>query len=96
MDCHTKVVSEKEINVETINGQLCYKHQDISNGFNLYLNNIVDANGLIDERWTFERDYGRNVHDYIYHHIKDKLEEGMSVENETLDNDELVLTINVE
>lgn len=96
LDCHMKVVSDNEIYVETTCGQLCYKRNNAGEAFRLYLNDVTDQEGLIANIRSFEVDYGRNIQDYTYHHIKDNLAEGMSIESESYENDELYLTINIE
>ena len=96
-DCHYKVVSENEISVETTCGNLVYRRSSSDEAFRLYLNEITDLDGLIENIRSFEFDYGRNVQEYTYHHILDNLGEGMTVVNdEILDDDSLCLTINVE
>ncbi len=96
MDCHMKVKSDNEIYVETTCGQLLFKREDVNLPFRLFINDIRDQEGLIQNMKSFELDYGRNVQDYTYHHIKDHLPQGMSIENEYVEDDELYLTINVE
>ena len=96
MDCHMKVISENEIYVETTCGQLCYKRANAQEAFKLYLNNVTDKEGLVANIKSFEADYGKNVQDYTYHHIKDNLPENMSIENEYFDEDTLYITINVD
>lgn len=95
MDCHMKVISDNEIHVETSCGNLCYKRANEGEAFMLYLNDVKDKAGLIENIRSFEVDYGRNVQDYTYHHIKDNLPEGMSIENECYEDDELCITISV-
>lgn len=96
MDCHVNAVSENEIYVETKCGQLCYKRNSSAETFRLYLNDITDQEGLIANIRSFEKDYGRNVQDYTYHHIKENLADGMSIENEYFEDDDLYITINIE
>lgn len=96
MDCHMKVVSDDEIYVNTACGDLCYKRENSSMPFKLFLDGVMDQKGLINNIKSFEVDYGRNIQDYTYHHIKENLAPGMKIENEYFEDDDLYITINVE
>ena len=70
---------------------------DASQAFDLYLDEIEDVNGLLENIKSFEVDYGRNVQAYTYNHIKENLSAGMTIDSEeVLDDDSLVLTIRVQ
>lgn len=96
MDCHVKQISENEILVETVCGVLRYARPQAGMAFRLYLTDVKDAQGLIENIRSFEVDYGRNIQEYTYHHIKEHLSEGMSIESEDFEGDDLYITINVE
>lgn len=96
MDCHIREVSENEILVETVCGNLRYCRQGKDEAFKLYLDNIEDVDGLVQNIKSFELDYGRNIQEYTYQHIKSSLATNMSIENEYYEGDELYITINVE
>ena len=96
-DCHFNIVSENEYVVKTNCGDIVYKREDASQAFKMYLDNIQDVEGLLENIKSFEVDYGRNVQEYTYNHIKDNLSSGMSIESEeVLEDDSLYLTINIE
>ena len=96
MDCHVKKLSENELAVETVCGTLRYRRNHAGEPFRMALDDIRDAQGLLENIREFETTYGRNVQDYTYHHIKENLADGMSIENEFFEGDDLYLTINVE
>lgn len=96
-DCHFDVVSENEYVVKTACGNIKYKREDSTQPFKMYLGEIEDVDGLLENIKSFEIDYGRNVQAYTYNHIKENLSDGMSIETEeVLEDDSLYLTINVE
>lgn len=95
-DCHITVVSENEYLVESENGKLRYYRKNENMPFSLFLDQIDDPDGLLNNISEFEKDYGRNIQDYTYHHIRDNLSNGMSICDEQVLDDELVLTINIE
>lgn len=96
-DCHVNVISENEYDVVTNCGVLKYKRNSVAEAFQLYLTEIENAEGLIANIKSFELDYGRNVQAYTYAHIKENLSKGMTIaEEEVLEDDTLLLTINVE
>ena len=96
-DCHFNVVSKNEYIVETTCANIRYAREDSSQAFKMYLDEIEDVDGLLENLKSFEVDYGRNVQAYTYNHIKDNLSNGMSIaEEEVLDDDSLVLTINIQ
>lgn len=96
-DCHFDVISENEYIVKTTCGNIRYARENSTQNFKMYLGDIDDVDGLLDNIKSFELDYGRNVQDYTYNHIKKNLSEGMSIESEeVLDDDSLYLTINIE
>jgi len=96
MDCHVDVVSENELRVKTTCGTLRYARNTQGQAFRLYLDDINDSEGLLQNIISFEQDYGRNVQEYTYQHIKSSLESNMSIENEYYEGDELYITINVD
>lgn len=96
MDCHVDVISDNELHVQTTCGSLRYARNSQEDAFRLYLDDINDAEGLIMNIRSFETDYGRNVQEYTYQHIKASLDPNMSIENEYYEDDELYLTINIE
>lgn len=94
--CGVNVVSENEIIVETECGNMRYVRSDASQAFGLLLDEISNLDELFDELKSFELDYGRNVQSYTYDHIKGNLTNEMSIDNEeVLDDDSLLLTINI-
>lgn len=96
-DCCIDVISENEYLVKTNCGNIRYARDDTAQGFKMYINDIKDIDGLLENIRSFEIDYGRNVQSYTYNHIKENLSEGMTiVDEEVLDDDSLLLTINVE
>lgn len=96
MDCHVDVKSENELCVQTTCGVLRYARNSQEEAFRLYLDDINDSEGLIQNIKSFEKDYGRNVQEYTYQHIKSSLEANMSIENEYYEDDELYITINID
>lgn len=95
-DCHVEVVSENEYLVESVNGKLRYYRENNTQPFSVYFDKIDNPDGLIKSINEFERDYGRNVQDFTYHHIKENLADNMRIYDEQIVDDELVLTINVD
>lgn len=97
MDCHVTKIDENEILVATTCGNLKYKRADSSEAFKMYIDEITDVDGLLENIKSFELDYGRNVQEYTYNHIKKNLSKEMSIEKEeVLDDNSILLTINVE
>lgn len=96
MDCHVDVVSENELHVQTTCGVLRYVRNEQGQAFRLYLDQITDTEELVANIRSFERDYGRNVQEYTYQHIKSSLGQNMTIENEYYEEDELYLTINID
>lgn len=95
--CGVKVISENEIIVETECGNMRYIRENASLPFGLLLDEISNPEELFENLKSFEVDYGRNVQAYTYNHIKENLTDGMSIANEeVLEDDSLVLTINIE
>ena len=95
-DCHIETISENEFLVKTTCGVIRYARENAGQAFKMYLNEIEDVDGLLQNLKSFEMDYGRNVQDYTYHHIKDNLSEGMQIVDEAvLDDNSLLLTIQV-
>lgn len=96
-DCCVDAVSENEFIVKTANGNIRYARENSSEAFKMYFNDIQNVEELLNEIQSFEVDYGRNVQAYTYSHIKENLSDGMTVVNdEILDDDSLLLTINIE
>ena len=97
MDCIVTKVSENEILVETTCGNLRYVRNNEKENFRMCLNEITDVDGLLENIRSFEQDYGRNVQAYTYGHIKKNLSGNMKiVEEEVMDDDTLMLTINID
>ena len=96
MDCHMKKISENELQVETTCGVLRYVRGGEGQAFRLFLDEITEVEGLVENIRSFERDYGRNVQEYTYQHIKSSLGGNMSIENECYEGDELYLTISID
>lgn len=96
MDCHMEAVSDNEIYVMTSAGRLGYIRNNADEAFRLRLDMISDRQGLIENIRSFEVDYGRNVQDYTYAHIKENLGEGMRIIEEGFEDDDLYITISVE
>ena len=96
-DCHFTQVNENQINVQTTCGNLIYQRGAVGEAYKLYLDEINDVEGLVQNIRSFEFDYGRNVPAYTYDHIKKNLTDDMTiVEDELLEDDSLYLTINIE
>lgn len=96
LDCHVEQISEDELHVQTTCGVLRYVRNSQGQAFRLYLDEITDTEGLVENIRSFEKDYGRNVQEYTYQHIKSSLPQNMSIENEYYEEDELYLTINID
>ena len=95
-DCHIEVINNNEYLVKTISGNLRYARENESETFKLYIDEITNVDELIENIRSFEVDYGKNVQTYTYNHIKENLSNSMSIVNEEiLDDDSLVLTIDV-
>lgn len=96
-DCHFKIISENEYLVETNCGNIRYARENAGQAFKMYLDEIEDVDGLLENLKSFEMDYGRNVQAYTYNHIKENLTDNMRIEDEeVLDDNSLFLTINIE
>ena len=97
LECHVKKNNENEIFVATTCGNLKYMRKDSSEPFKMYLDEITDVQGVLENIRSFEQDYGRNVQEYTYNHVKSNLADGMTIaEEEVLEDDSIILTINVE
>ena len=91
-----QVVSENEILVDTEVGQLRYIRSSVTENFKLEFGLITDQQKFIDQLKSFEKEYGKNVQDYTYNHIKENLTEDMKIESEeVLDDDSLMLTTDI-
>lgn len=96
-DCHYDVISDNEFLVKTNCGNIRYVRENQSQPFKMYLDEISDVEGLMENIKSFELDYGRNVQSYTYNHVKENLTDNMSIsEEEVLDDDSLLLTINID
>lgn len=96
-DCHYDIVSENEYLVKTSCGNIRYAREEAKQAFKMYLDDITDVDGLIENLRSFEVDYGRNVQAYTYDHIKENLTNNMRItDEEVLDDNSLFLTINIE
>ena len=95
--CGVKVLSENEIIVQTDCGNMRYVRQNAAEAFKLELGDISNPEKFFDNLKLFEVDYGRNVQAYTYNHVRENMTDGMAVQNEEiLEDDTIVLTINVE
>ena len=96
-DCHIKQLSENEIHVSTTAGNLIYRRDSIEEPFRMYLDEITDAEALIENIRSLEVDYKRNVQAYTYDHIRKNLTDDMTIVEETvMEDDAVYLTINIE
>ncbi|MGN0555009.1 MAG: hypothetical protein ACI4LI_03825 [Candidatus Fimenecus sp.] len=94
--CCVETVSENEYVVQTNCGRLRYKRGNAAQGFKLYLDEIADVEGLLENIRSFESDYGRNVQAYTYNHIKENMTDDMTITEETvLEDNSMLLTISV-
>lgn len=90
-------ISENEFSVATQCGNIRYARENASQAFKIYFDEINDVEALMEQLKTFELDYGRNVQAYTYNHLKENLTDDMLVADEqVLDDDSLLLTINIE
>ena len=97
LDCHVKKSNENEILVATTCGNLKYARENSAKPFKMYLDEITDVQGVLENIRSFEQDYGRNVQEYTYNHIKNNLADGMTIDQEeVLDDNSIFLTINIE
>ncbi len=96
-DCHFEIISENEYWVKTSCGNIRYARENAGQAFKMYLDEIEDVDGLLENLKAFELDYGRNVQAYTYNHIKDNLSENMHIDEEkVLEDNSLFLTISIE
>lgn len=95
-DLHVEKISENEYTVQTENGVLRYYRSQEEQAFSLYLDQIDNPEGLLQNIAEFEKEYGRNVQNYTYDHIKNNLSDNMRIYSEEVVDDELVVTINVD
>ena len=96
-DCHFEIISENEYLVKTSCGNIRYARENAGQAFKMYLDEIEDVDGLLENLKSFEMDYGRNVQTYTYNHIKENLSENMHIdEEEVLEDNSLFLRINIE
>lgn len=94
--CCVDQVTENDLRVQTQCGTLRYFRADSTQPFRLMLEQVEDADALLEQIRVFETEYGRNVQTYTYHHIKENLSEDMQIVSETvLEDDSLVLTISI-
>lgn len=94
--CCVDKVTENDLRVQTQCGTLRYFRQDGGQPFRLMLEQVEDADALLEQIRVFETEYGRNVQTYTYHHIKENLPEDMQILSESvLEDDSLVLTIQI-
>lgn len=94
--CCVEKFGENDLRVQTQCGVLRYCRDSLDQPFRLMLEQVEDADALLEQIRLFETEYGRNVQTYTYHHIKKNLSEGMQIVSETvLEDDALVLTINI-
>lgn len=94
--CCVEQVSENDFRVQTQCGVLRYFRTDSTQPFRLLLEQVEDADALLEQIRLFETEYGRNVQNYTYHHIKENLTGDMQILSESvLEDDSLVLTISI-
>lgn len=94
--CDVTLVNENEIVVGTQNGKMKYVRENASLPFGLIINNISNSEEFFENLKSFEQDYGRNVQEYTYNHVKENLTNSMTIEKEEVTEDDcLVITINV-
>lgn len=75
---------------------LVFERTSLNEPFVLKLSSSEEINALKNELEELNEEYGLNVQSYTYEHVKDNLEEGMSIESEeVLEDNTIVLTINV-
>ena len=95
--CRVDAVNENKYVVVTACGNLRYEREEIGAPFYLMLDEVSDVRGLMENIRTLEVEYGRNVQEYTYNHIKENLTDDMKiVSEEVLEDDSLLLTINIE
>ena len=76
---------------------LVFSRNTTSEPFALTINSAEEVNALSSELSELDEEYGMNVQSYTYNHVKDNLEEGMSVASEeVLEDNSILLTINLE
>ena len=95
-DCHVERVSENDYLVETESGKLRYYRANPNSAFNVYFDRIDNPDALLRTIHEFDREYGRNVQDFTYHHIKENLADNMRIYDEQVEGDDLLLTISID
>lgn len=96
-DCHYDVISENEYLVITNCGNIRYFRENANMPFKMYLDEIENVEGLLENIKSFEEEYCRNVQAYTYGHIKKNLSANMSIaDEEILEDNSVLLTINVD
>lgn len=92
--CGMKRISENEIVVDTECGVMRYIRESEDVPFKLEMKDIKDKELFANQLESFEKEYGRNVQDYTYNHVKNNLPDNMRiVSEEVAEDDSLVLTI---
>ena len=78
-------------------GQITYSRSSERMPFVMEISNITDVQCLINEMDEIENEYNGNVQQYTYERVINNLPKGMAVENEeVLDDDSILITLNVE
>ena len=94
--CSVKRISDNEIVVDTECGIMRYIRESNDLPFKLEMKDIKDKKLFAEQLESFEKEYGRNVQDYTYNHVKNNLPDNMRIVSEEVDEDDsLVLTIEV-
>ncbi len=94
--CCVEKIAENDFQVQTQCGVLRYFRNDESQPFQLLLEQVQDADALLEQIRLFETEYGRNVQTYTYNHIKENLTGDMQILSEmVLEDDSLLLTISI-
>jgi hypothetical protein len=95
--CCVNAVSENEYVVTTSEGNLRYTRSAVGEPFMLNISEVSNPQLLVENIRSLEFEYGRNVQAYTYSHIMSSLGEDMTFQQEEiLEDDSLLLTINIE
>lgn len=95
--CCVEAVSENEYVVRTAEGILRYVRGAVGEPFMLNIGDVNNPAALVENIRSLEVEYGRNVQAYTYSHVMSSLGEDMVFQQEEiLEDDSLLLTINIE
>jgi len=91
------VVNENTIRSQCKDSSIVFSRNVSSEPFSLTISSAAEIEALRNELKEINEEYGMNVQSYTYNHVKNSLDEGMSVSSEeVLEDNSILLTITLD